>query len=299
MKKRHLGLFMLALILTSCDFSFSLGSGSSSASLSNTEDSLSDQSQGSSSFSAESSDNLKWEDDFTSADLSSDWSYQEGDGTAYGITGWGNNEAEYYKKDNVSSENGNLVIAARKESSNGYSYTSGRIRTKGRISATYGRVEARISLPAVEGMWPAFWMLPESAYEDRGWPYSGEIDIMEAKGRINNSTSGALHYADNNSNHTYRYGSSAPTGGIGDFHVYGIDWSPDKISWYCDSVTFLTVTKSQWHTSAYHQDDSSPFNQPFYILINLSVGGTFDGGVLPPSGFEEAEMKVDYVRIYG
>ena len=133
-------------------------------------------------------------------------------------------------------------------------------------------------------------------------PYQDDIDIMEAKGRLPNVTSGALHYANDNNSHTYLTANNVfklnNYTNIEDYHVYGISWSEEKITWYCDDVEFMTVNQSQWHTAAYVQKDASPFNQNFHILLNLAVGGHFDNYVLPPDTFSSAEMRVDYVRIY-
>jgi len=225
-----------------------------------------------------------------------------GNGDAYGISGWGNNEAEYYQSSNSSIRDGNLVITGKKESVGSYSYTSSRLRTKGKVTATYGKIEARIALPAVQGLWPAFWMLPESNYENQGWPHSGEIDIMEAKGRLTNQTSGALHYSNDSNQHTYDSATNVfkltDYTTISSYHNYGIIWNEEGITWYCDDNQFLTVSSSTWHTNAYSTNDASPFNQPFHILLNMAIGGNFDNGVMPPDEFTSAEMLVDYVRIY-
>ena len=118
------------------------------------------------------------------------WSYETGNGN----DGWGNSEVEYYKEDNAVVKDGQLHIIAKKESVGGFNYTSARIKTVNKVKFKYGIVEARISLPVVTGMWPAFWMMPnDSVYG--GWPHSGEIDIMEAKGRIPNVSYYALHFS--------------------------------------------------------------------------------------------------------
>ena len=314
MNKKLLTVLPILLLATSCDLNISFGKTSSVsveessfAEVSSVEASSTDELSSSSSQEEESSSaeayELVWSDEFDGDSLdTSNWNYQYGDGSSYGITGWGNQEQQYYKEENVSVKDGELVITAKKESAGGYSYTSARITTANKVHTKYGKIEARIALPAIQGMWPAFWMLPESRYENQGWPHSGEIDIMEAKGRLPNVTSGALHYANDNNSHTYMTANNVfklnNYTNIEEYHVYGITWSEEKIVWYCDDVEFLTVTKDQWHTAAYSQNDASPFNQNFHILLNLAVGGHFDNYVLPPDNFTSAEMKVDYVRIY-
>lgn len=312
MNKKLITLLPMIFLATSCDLNISFypqsSQTSSSVKISTVlvnSDSSFDEDFSSLPEDSSSGDgySLIWSDEFDTTSLDeTNWNYQYGDGSDYGIPGWGNQEQEYYKKENISLQDGNLIITAKKESSNGYSYTSGRITTSGKVFTKYGKIEARIALPAVQGMWPAFWMLPESRYENQGWPHSGEIDIMEAKGRLPNVTSGALHYANDNNSHTYLTANNVfklnNYTNIEDYHVYGISWSEEKITWYCDDVEFMTVSKSQWHTAAYVQKDASPFNQNFHILLNLAVGGHFDNYVLPPDAFSSAEMRVDYVRIY-
>ncbi len=320
--KRISSLILISLMsLNSCEMLFSGNSNSSSESSTEStsnsslssigEDSSSEiSSEASSSTSSSSSSvgeetgwKLSWSDEFSSASLNTNiWENMTGNGDAYGISGWGNNEAEYYQGNNSSVRDGKLVITAKKESVGGYSYTSSRLRTKGKVKATYGKIEARISLPAVKGLWPAFWMLPEKNYENQGWPHSGEIDIMEAKGRLTNQTSGALHYSNDNNQHAYEAGTNVfkltDYTTIGEYHNYGIIWNEQGITWYCDDNQFMTVSSSTWHTDSYSTNDSSPFNQPFHILLNMAVGGNFDNGVMPPDSFTSAEMLIDYVRIY-
>lgn len=238
---------------------------------------------------------LSWSDEFAGTNLDeSTWSYQIGNGD----WGWGNGESEYYTSDNDTVTDGNLLISAKKEVMGGQAYTSSRIRTKGKVSTTYGYVEGRIKLPAVQGLWPAFWMMPEGAYSGLGWPGAGEIDIMENRGRVSNITSGALHYASDGLGNTHTYKTAEhQTDSIENWHVYAVLWTAESISWYVDGASFLTVSRSTWN-AGYATGDSAPFKAPFYIILNLAVGGQFDGNRLPPSGFEEASMAVDYVRIY-
>ena len=221
-----------------------------------------------------------------------------GNGSQYGIWEWGNAERQYYQKENATVEEGRLLITAKKQQVGDYAYTSARLRTKGRVSFSRNSyVEARIKMPAIPGMWPAFWMLPEDNFEGKGWPTSGEIDIMEARGSVDNQTSGALHYAQNSEgNHTYKT-ASMTMDSITNWHCYSVLWSNTSIVWMVDGFPFLTVSSSTWG-EGYSQKDGAPFNRPFHLLLNLAVGGNFDGGVLPPSDFVSAAMEIDYVRGY-
>lgn len=253
---------------------------------------------------------LVWSDEMEEDSLdTTKWEAMIGNGLAYGNVGWGNNEAQYYTEDNVSFRDGYMVITAKAEEITGegqtFSYTSARLRTYNLAAFTYGRIEARIALPNVDGMWPAFWMLPEEDYNNQGWPVSGEIDIMEAKGSTDLSTSGALHYATSSGSHTYVTGTKSFSSRNGEsnteFHVYAIEWEEEEIRWYVDDDNFFTVSRRTWHPDNnrfYPDDDSAPFDRDFHILLNMAVGGDFDDGRMPPNDFESAEMLIDYVRVY-
>lgn len=249
---------------------------------------------------------LVWNDEFDGESLDrTKWDYQYGNGGEYGISGWGNNEWQYYlgRPENVSVEDGKLVITACKEDN---IYTSGRIRTitnQGEVlfSTAYGRLEARIKCPVGEGLWPAFWMLPvdESVYGR--WAASGEIDIMEAKGRLPEQFSGAAHYGwtwpDNVSSHeeyTFEGGRD-----ITDFHVYAIEWEAEEIRWYVDDICYFTLDK--WYSKNSKGEafpEGAPFDKPFYILLNMAVGGNFDPQADVSKAEFPARMEVDYVRVY-
>jgi beta-glucanase (GH16 family) len=321
MKKLRFPVFLIvfATALVSCTLMRSTSSseaasesGVSSASSSEAASSSSSESSTvSSAISAPDGYKLSWSDEFDGTELNDEyWSPMIGNGSDYGIWGWGNGEAEYYSGDNAEVSDGSLTITAKAEEhtvgTTLYEYSSARLRTAGKVSTTYGRIEARIALPAIQGLWPAFWMLPESTYNGKGWPTSGEIDIMENKGSDAYGTSGALHYQTSVSGgdvYQYAYNGLSKRNGesITDFHVYAIEWDEDEIDWYVDDANFLSVPKRTWHPDngvVYTSDDDAPFNQPFHILLNLAVGGAFDDYALPPSDFSSAEMKVDYVRIF-
>ena len=243
---------------------------------------------------------LVWADDFDGPALdTSKWAYQTGDGSQYGLNGWGNQEKQWYttSASNVATIGGFLVITAREQQSNGYQYTSGRIRTAGLASFRYGRIEGRIKLPSTSGAWPAFWMLPENSPYG-GWPAGGEIDIMESVNEADR-VYGALHFG-GPGQHDSTVGSFADgTDFSEDFHVYAVEWEPDEIRWYIDDVHFKTVRSDRWWSSAGGGNPRAPFDQNFHLLLNIAVGGAFPGHGTPDqtASFPQL-MVVDYVRVY-
>lgn len=255
---------------------------------------------------------LIWNDEFDGNSLdTSKWDYQYGTGAEYGLEGWGNSELEYYtdRTENVRVEDGKLIITAIKEDTpyQGMNYTSGRIRTMTRdneelFSVTYGRIEARIKMPEGEGIWPAFWMLPvdESIYG--GWAASGEIDIMEARGRLPQMVGGTLHFGKVWPDNTYKtkdYIFPEETD-ITDFHVYSLEWEPGVMRWYVDDECYFTLDKwfSQGKVSATEYTSPAPYDVPFYILLDLAVGGTYDPEANVRNAEFPAQMEVDFVRVY-
>ncbi len=236
---------------------------------------------------------LYWSDEFDTQSLNTNkWTYEIGNGTG----GWGNNESQYYTNSNDFINNGVLTIRAKEETISGFNYTSTRIKTQNKVKFTYGYVEARIALPAVVGMWPAFWMMPNDSFYG-GWPHSGEIDIMEAKGRLSSNSSSALHFSTSSGSHTYL--TNEKTGhNITQFHKYAVEWKEDTIRYFIDNVCHLSIDKYQWTTKNAQGSATAPFDKDFYLILNLAVGGHFDEYRLPPSGFGYADMQVDYVRIF-
>ena len=253
---------------------------------------------------------LIFKDDFAGERLNRNtWEVMTGDGSIYGNPGWGNEEKQYYTDYSAKTVDGMLNITAKNEdvrSNNlrGLEYTSARIRSKG-TAYTYGRIEARIALPLGYGLWPAFWMLPDfNDDNDYGaWPNSGEIDIMEAKGRVKYSIDGTLHYADPTGNHTYNYGSyEFPIGqDITGFHTYAVEWEEGEIRLYCDSddtpYKVFNSTQNKW-TIKPGNEFPAPFDKNFHVLLNMAVGGNYDGNKLPDLTDLPARMKVDYVKWY-
>lgn len=227
----------------------------------------------------------------------SKWKFQTGDGSQYGIPGWGNNELQYYQEENASVLNGLLNIEAKTEAVGGKFYTSARLWTNGSFSQKYGRFEASIKLPLGDGLWPAFWLLPQNeAYG--GWAASGEIDVMEARGRIAREASGAIHFGASWPNNTYvsKTYTFPSDQGIDDFHVYAIEWDDTSIRWYVNDINYYTVT--DWFSEGY--PFPAPFDQPFYMLLNLAIGGVYDNNIVPPASLfdDPVLMQVDYVRVF-
>lgn len=244
---------------------------------------------------------LNWHDEFDGNSLNMNyWSYQEGDGSQYGIPGWGNSEQQYYSQDNVSVNNGALKITARRENKGGKAYTSARIRTANKVAFTYGRIEAKIKLPPYQGLWPAFWMLPDTTTYGN-WPNSGEIDIMEAKGRLPNETSAAIHFANNNNQHKYNTGTcdlnQTLSSNMKDWHTYAVEWESDSLFFYVDDICFFGSKCNQY--SGVQGNSGQPFDKNFHILLNLAVGGMFDNYINPNDSDLPASMEVDYVRWWG
>ncbi|MBT8098689.1 MAG: glycoside hydrolase family 16 protein, partial [Gammaproteobacteria bacterium] len=188
------------------------------------------------------------------------------------------------------------VITARNENSNGRNYTSARLHTRDRVAVRYGRIEARIRLPGGQGIWPAFWMLPQDDVYG-GWAASGEVDILEAVnlgGSGGNTVHGTIHYGGEWPNNTFSGGEyTVPMDASANFHVYALEWDETEMRWYVDDV--LYSMKNAWSTTA--AAFPAPFDQHFYILFNVAVGGNWPGAPDASTIFP-VTMEVDYVRVY-
>ncbi len=233
---------------------------------------------------------LVMQDEFDTAGApkSTLWSYDIGTGS----NGWGNNELEYYtdRATNIKVEGGLLKITANKESYMGSGYTSARINTKTKFEQKQGRFEARIKMPYGKGLWPAFWLLGANS-NTVSWPQCGEIDIMEFLGNKPTSIFGTVHgpgysgafaISKNYTLNNDRFDT--------DFHIFGIEWGENYINFYVDNVLYNQITPKnvtgEW-----------VFNQPFYIILNLAVGGNYPGSPNSETVFPQT-MLVDYVRVY-
>ena len=255
---------------------------------------------------------LVWSDEFNQNEIDrTKWNFETGnwiidkDGNPV-APGWGNNEKQYYtdKNENAFVEDGKLVIRAKREQTTDelgtYDYTSAKLSTKGLFNKTYGRYEMKAKLPTGKGLWPAFWMLPE---EDRygGWAASGEIDIMESWGSQPDKVAGTIHYGETwpNNKYTGKDYHFAEGDGIDSWHTYAVEWEPGEIRWYVDGN--LYQTQNDWYAKGNDKATKfsypAPFDQDFYLVMNLAVGGWFDGDVDETTPFP-AEMEVDYVRVF-
>nr|WKN39813.1 glycoside hydrolase family 16 protein [Tunicatimonas sp. TK19036] len=236
---------------------------------------------------------LVWSDEFESETIDLDkWTFQEGNGCP-NLCGWGNNELEYYtdRPENAFMEDGHLVIQAQQEDYEGASYTSAKLISRGKGDFQFGRIEMRAKLPEGQGIWPAFWMLPtEEVYG--GWAASGEIDIMEMVGHEPNTVHGTVHYNPVPSNQHQGEPYEATSDLSEEFHTYGITWQQDSIHWWFDDTNFFTVRKGELA-----QAERYPFNEKFYLILNLAVGGNWPGSPDTTTQFPQ-EFVVDYVRVY-
>lgn len=230
---------------------------------------------------------LVWSDEFDGAEIArSRWRLENR------YTGESNAEMEIYtdRPENIRLEDGVLVIEARQEPYAGFRYTSGRLTTAGLHAWTYGRFEARIKIPYGQGMWPAFWLLGDDV-SSKGWPACGEIDIMENIGREPTTVRGTIHgpgYCGDDgvwSDYFLSAGRFAD-----DFHVFAIEWEPGQMRWYVDGNLYSTRTP---------QDVGGDwvFEHPFYIILNLAVGGHWPGYPDETTVFPQ-RMLVDYVRVF-
>jgi beta-glucanase (GH16 family) len=244
---------------------------------------------------------LVWEDNFDvdgEVDLSS-WNFDIGDGSDQGLPGWGNNELQYYtnRPENVTVDNGFLLITARKEQFNGSQYTSARLQTKGKISQRYGRFEARMRLPFGQGMWPAFWLLGDDG-DGEIWPKIGEIDIMENTGDKPTEVFGTVHgpgYSGGESiSRTFTLEDERVDT---DFHIYGVEWGPNYINWYIDDVLYYRVTPEDVDEETNGEGEWVFNDREFYIILNIAVGGNLPGPPNDNTVFPQT-MLVDYVRMY-
>jgi len=241
---------------------------------------------------------LSWSDEFNGADGSrpdeSLWTYD------LGGNGWGNQELETYtnRAENASIQGGALVITARSEHLTGTDgtprdYTSARLKTQGRFSQTYGRVEARIQIPRGQGMWPAFWMLGNDI-SGVGWPACGEIDIMENVGREPNIVHGTIHgpgYSGTNGP-TMLFANPDGKPFADGYHLYAIEWEQNEIRFYVDDHLYVTRKPSDLPGGT-----RWVFDHEFFIILNVAVGGAWPGNPDGSTVFPQ-QMKVDYVKVY-
>ncbi len=266
---------------------------------------------------------LVWSDEFDGPEIDREkWDFDLGNGfydyTAnQWISGWGNDELQYYTAEptNARIRDGMLHIRALRESRDGFGYTSARLKTRKRdgselFAKRYGRFEFRAKLPTGQGIWPALWMLPQDDHYGT-WAASGEIDILEARGQDPTKVLGTLHYGARwpHNAHSSREHILPAGGTIAGFHVYALEWEPGRMSWSVDDRVY--ATQNFWWSSSKLEGDRgarpaaeadlnpwpAPFDRPFFIVMNVAVGGRFPGNPDTTTKFP-AEMVVDYVRVY-
>jgi beta-glucanase (GH16 family) len=239
--------------------------------------------------------NIVWSDEFNGTAINTNiWTFDTGNGGSN--PGWGNNELEWYTSstNNAYVSNGILHIVARRQSTNGFNYTSARMKSDGLFSWTYGRFEWRAKLPEGVGCWPALWALGTNIDSGVGWPGCGEIDVVENNGSNTGFVQGSLHSGSDETT-VYNFINDSVT----NFHTYTLDWLTNAFIFYVDGRPYETQTS--WGSST-GNPYPYPFNQPFFLLMNLAIGGNYVGN---PSQSQinsgtafPVEMQVDYVRIY-
>lgn len=233
---------------------------------------------------------MVWADEFDSTALNpAYWVHETGNGDG----GWGNNELQYYREDNTSIVNGNLVITAKKQKFGGYEYTSSRIKTQGKKTFKFGRVDIRAALPKGKGVWPALWMLGTNI-TSIGWPACGEIDIMELTGDLPNRVLSTVHFGANVSQRQYKSQSKYLENGKNfhdEFHVFSMLWKEDMIEFLVDDMVYHTITPASVGNQPY------PFNKNFFFIMNVAIGGNLPGN--PDATTELPQnMIVDYIRVF-
>ncbi|RYZ60861.1 MAG: glycosyl hydrolase family protein [Proteobacteria bacterium] len=232
-----------------------------------------------------------WADEFNGSSLDeSKWAYED----------WAprtvNNELQRYtvrRQENVRVEGGHLVIEARRDGFAGSEYSSGRIKTQGKASWAYGKMEARMQMPGGFGTWPAFWMMPDN--QSRGWPACGEIDVLENVGYDQDRVHGTIHSNDYNWRNpsSQRTGSTIQGGVTTGYHTYAIEWSPTEIKWFVDGRQYY-----QSPNDSGGDDNKWPFNKNFHLILNLAVGGDWGGAQGVDPNIWPRRLLVDYVRVF-
>jgi beta-glucanase (GH16 family) len=233
-----------------------------------------------------------WSDEFEGNSLNETyWNYELGDGCPTNC-GWGNNELQYYKKENTSVKDGYLIIQAKSESSNGKNYTSSRLTTQNKINLKYGRIDIRAALPKGQGLWPALWMLGKNI-NSVGWPKCGEIDIMEMIGGgsgKDNKVYSTVHWDNAGSHAQYGQNTALASGVFNDeFHVFSMVWDDKKITSYLDDKPYYVIDITPAGLKA--------FQEEFFFIFNVAVGGNWPGNPDGTATFPQ-QMVVDYVRVF-
>lgn len=234
---------------------------------------------------------LVWNQEFDEDELDENvWTHEIGNGPS----GWGNNELQYYRKENTQIIDGNLVIQAREENFGGFRYTSSRIITENKFEFTYGRVDVRAVVPGDQGIWPAFWMLGANIREV-SWPRCGEIDILEQVGHTPNINHGTIHYSNSAGNRILNTDTYKLLGNqkfSDQFHVFSLEWDEEKIRFYVNDNLYHTIFKNNLA-----QADPYPFDEPFFFIANVAVGGNWPGSPDGTTSFPK-NLIIDYIRVF-
>lgn len=237
---------------------------------------------------------LLWSDEFDGTEInSSNWVYETGDGTAYGLpVGWGNNEKQQYTSDSensgiVTDEGTSVLAITAREAASGY--TSAKLTTQELVSVRFGRIDIRAKLPQGQGIWPAFWLLGENRAEIN-WPGCGEIDVIEMLGHEPNKMYSTVHYTNADNEHDEDQGTyTLPSGTFSDaYYVFTLDWTPESITYLLDGI--------QVHETVI-TEDMKEFLRPAYLILNIAVGGYWPGEPDETTTFPQT-MYVDYVRVF-
>lgn len=241
---------------------------------------------------------LKWKDDFNGDSLNkADWNVETHE------PGWVNSEWQAYvdSADNIQVKDGKLLLKPIKtvDKDGNASYTSGRINTQGRHDFKYGYFECRAKVPTGKGYLPAFWMMPTDENLYGQWPKCGEIDIMEVMGQETNKAYGTIHYGEPHAQSQGTYSVSAADNFADNYHTYAVDWEPGKITWYIDGIKYHE--ESDWFSAKENQGTvayPAPFDQPFYMILNLAVGGSWVGYPDESTTYDDQQFAIDYVKVY-
>ena len=240
--------------------------------------------------------NLLWSDEFDGDTLDETiWTREVRE------PGWTNNELQEYttSDENIFVSDGHLVLKAVKSEVNGSDYyTSGKVNSQNKADFQYGKVVVSAKVPEGQGLWPAIWMMPQDESYYGQWPKCGEIDIMEVLCNDTTTSYSTIHYGEP---HAEQQGTLTLDEGsfASEFHEYSVEWEPGEMRFYTDGILVLTV--NDWFTAEPGQDDKpypAPFDQPFFVQMNLAVGGDWPGDPDETTDFENAEFQIDYVRVY-
>ena len=241
--------------------------------------------------------NLLWSDEFDGKKMDeTKWNYEPHE------PGWTNNELQEYttSTDNVFVRDGKLVLKAIKTTKDGKDYyTSGKVTGQNKTDFMYGKVVVSAKVPEGQGLWPAIWMMPQDESYYGQWPKCGEIDIMESLGNDTSISYSTIHYGEPHAEQQGTITKSGDESFSAKFHEYSVEWEPGEMRFYTDDVLVLTV--NDWFTAEEGQDDKpypAPFNQPFFVQMNLAVGGNWPGNPDDTTDFNNAEFEIDYVRVY-